>query len=70
MVHNCENLKKIPEYLGKHLLKLDIERVRDTVVESARKIEETKKEGKGKFAVQFELKIGAVCEANKLATSH
>lgn len=63
MVKNCENLKEIPETVGTHLHKLEIERLRDSAVESARKIGETKNgEPKGKFAIPFDLKIGPVCD--------
>ncbi|KAH6772027.1 hypothetical protein C2S52_005214 [Perilla frutescens var. hirtella] len=69
VVKNCENLKEIPECLGARLQKLEIERLRDSAVESARKIGKTKNEGpKGKFTVEFDLKIGPVCDTSK-ATS-
>ncbi|KAH6783142.1 hypothetical protein C2S52_008101 [Perilla frutescens var. hirtella] len=62
VVKNCENLKEIPECLGTHLQKLEIERLRPSAVESAKKIEETnKKKPEDKFAVQFNLNIGPAC---------
>ncbi|KAH6794735.1 hypothetical protein C2S52_005212 [Perilla frutescens var. hirtella] len=62
VVKNCGNLKEIPECLGTHLEKLEIDRVRNSVVESARVIAETKKgEVKGKFGDQFKLIIGPAC---------
>ncbi|KAH6794739.1 hypothetical protein C2S52_005216 [Perilla frutescens var. hirtella] len=61
VVKICENLKEIPECLGTHLEKLDIERLRPSAVQSAQKIEKTKETPKGKFAVQFNLNIGPAC---------
>lgn len=69
VVKNCENLNKIPESLGARLQKLEVERLRDSAIDSARKIADSKKGGqKGKFAVEFELKIGPVSETNKAAS--
>ncbi|XP_057802301.1 putative late blight resistance protein homolog R1B-16 [Salvia miltiorrhiza] len=63
VVKNCENLKEIPECLGTHLEKLEIERVRFSAVQSAKKIEEAKKgEPKGKFEVPFNLIVGPACD--------
>ncbi|XP_057787905.1 putative late blight resistance protein homolog R1A-10 [Salvia miltiorrhiza] len=70
VVKNCENLNKIPESLGKRLQKLEVERLRDSAIESAREIGNSKKGGqKGKFAVDFDLKVGPVSETSK-ATSN
>ncbi|XP_057789422.1 putative late blight resistance protein homolog R1A-4 [Salvia miltiorrhiza] len=63
VVKNCENLKEIPECLGTHLEKLEIERVRFSAVQSAKKIEEAKKgEPKGEFEVPFDLIVGPACD--------
>lgn len=65
MVQNCANLNEIPESAGESLLKLDVERLKPSAIESAKKIAATKPKGKGKLAVEFELKLGAVSTANK-----
>ncbi|XP_057812467.1 putative late blight resistance protein homolog R1A-10 [Salvia miltiorrhiza] len=63
VVKNCENLKEIPECLGTHLEKLEIDRVRFSAVQSAKKIEEAKKgKPKGKFEVPFNLIVGPACD--------
>ncbi|KAH6794738.1 hypothetical protein C2S52_005215 [Perilla frutescens var. hirtella] len=63
VVRNCADLIEIPKCLGTHLEKLDIERLRDSAVESAKAIGETKKgKPQGKFAVPFVLNIGPVSE--------
>ncbi|XP_057789227.1 putative disease resistance RPP13-like protein 3 [Salvia miltiorrhiza] len=66
VVKNCENLNKIPQSLGKRLQRLEVERLGDSAIESAREIAKSKKGGqKGKFAVDFDLVVGPVSEAHK-----
>ncbi|XP_042010409.1 putative late blight resistance protein homolog R1B-23 [Salvia splendens] len=65
VLKRCEGLIEIPECVGKHLNKLDIECLGKTAVESARKIsreKDGKLQGKGKFAVPFVFKQCPVCE--------
>ncbi|XP_057769601.1 putative late blight resistance protein homolog R1A-10 [Salvia miltiorrhiza] len=63
VVKHCENLKEIPECLGTHLEKLEIDRVCLSAVQSAKKIEEANKgKPKGKFEVPFNLIVGAACD--------
>lgn len=62
VVRNCEQLKEIPECLGRNLEKLEIHRVRSSVVKSARKIAETKEKAVGRFGVQFNLTVGLAYE--------
>ncbi|KAL8530011.1 hypothetical protein ACS0TY_007184 [Phlomoides rotata] len=65
VLKNCEKLQQIPGGLGKNLEILDIERLRKSAVDSARKIESEKKvqeKQKSKWGVRFKLHIGPGCE--------
>ncbi|XP_057787903.1 putative late blight resistance protein homolog R1A-10 [Salvia miltiorrhiza] len=63
VVKNCENLKAIPECLGTYLEKLEIERVRRSAVQSAKKIEKQQMgRPTGRFAVQLNLVLGPACD--------
>ncbi|KAH6829734.1 hypothetical protein C2S53_015026 [Perilla frutescens var. hirtella] len=63
VVKNCENLIEIPECLGTHLQKLEIERLRESAVESARNIGKTRSgKPESKFSVPFNLNIGPACD--------
>lgn len=63
VVRNCERLKEIPECLGANLEKLEIHRVRPSVVKSAKKIAKSKDKAVGIFGVQFNLTVGLAYEA-------
>lgn len=64
VVKNCKDLLEIPESLGRHLEKLEIERVDKSVADSAKKIEsdkQTEQIPNPRWKVPFKLTMGPGC---------
>lgn len=65
VLKNCDKLENIPSDLGKKLKMLEIERLRKSAVDSARRIEDEKRseqqERKSKWEAKFKLQVGPGC---------
>ncbi|KAL1551250.1 putative late blight resistance protein R1A-10 [Salvia divinorum] len=65
VINICENLKEIPDCLGTTLEKLEIERVRHSLVQSAVKIDQQQKQRPtSKFELPLKLVVGPVAAAH------
>lgn len=60
VVKNCDNLKEIPGCMGTQLETLEIERLRDSAVESAKIMKEARKQMQNQGEPAFILKMGHV----------